>query len=89
MDDEEWRYDADEFEAEDRPVGTDSTTASADDDQRGEEGWRFSLADLDGDGEPSPGLSAEIKAGTPNRENALFVALGIVLALVIVWQLFV
>ena len=92
MADDEWRYDAEEFEEGEGARTADERT---DESGRGEhsdadDSWRFSLADLEGaENERGWALSSEITAGSPKLENVFFVGLGIALALLVVWQLFV
>ncbi|MFB6128740.1 MAG: hypothetical protein ABEJ47_03160 [Halorhabdus sp.] len=64
----------------------------ADDTNDDGDDWRFSLDDLaeDGNGDDAVGFSlhGEVESGSPSVENALFVALGFGLGLVVVVQLF-
>lgn len=93
MVDDEWNDDAIDFEAGAGPSDDDRTGEDADD----AEGWRFSLDDLEDDGgddadsdEEADGFSlyGEIEAGSPSAENALFVAVGLALGLVVLAGLF-
>ncbi|CCQ34696.1 hypothetical protein HLRTI_003317 [Halorhabdus tiamatea SARL4B] len=92
MADDEWNDDAVDVAAGAGP-SDDSTDEDADD----AEGWRFSLDDLEDDGggdtdndREANGFSlyGEIEAGSPSAENALFVAVGLALGLVVVAGLF-
>ncbi|WEL17833.1 MULTISPECIES: hypothetical protein [unclassified Halorhabdus] len=89
MDDDEWNDDPVEFdEAGD---GRNGEPGDGADDTASDDEWRFTLEDLaDDDGEDDTdgfSLYAEIEAGSPSAENALFVGLGLAFGLVVVWQL--
>jgi len=90
--DDEWNYDAGEFEDEgsDEPTGDPSVEAAAAENDEGEEGWRFSLEDLEDDEEEAGwlDLSATVEPGSPEIENVVFVLLGVGLGVVVAVQLF-
>ncbi|WP_135667076.1 DUF7312 domain-containing protein [Halorhabdus rudnickae] len=96
--DDEWSYDVGEIgdEEDTEQTGEESVrspeqatvTEEPGDD---EDGWRFSLEDLEADDEDQAGwlgLSAEVEAGSPALENVVFVLLGVALAVVVALQLF-
>mgnify|MGYP000353818670 CR=1 FL=1 len=94
MADDEWNDDVPEFE-EGSANGANGESEDAADDSRSADDseWRFSLADLEDDEEDEDeaggfSLYADVKAGSPSGENALFVGLGLALGLVVVLQLF-
>ena len=93
-DDDEWTVDDEQFESSaERETAEDSSADTVEEDDE----WRFSLSDLEDDEETSEesdedevggnvfgsiqGAAEELEAGTPSKENAFFVVVGVVLAL--------
>jgi len=96
--DDEWSYDvgeiSDEEDVEQTGEGPASSPEQKDtvDGAEDDEGWRFSLADLEEDNEEDEegwlDLSAEVEAGSPDPENVVFVLFGVALGVVVAIQLF-
>ena len=95
MADDEWQYEPEEFDdpAQTPQAPREEDTASASDQETDEtdteaSGWRFSLEDLESEGSPGQerSLSASVTPGSPDLENAVFVAFGVALGLIVAWQ---
>ncbi|WP_199268294.1 MULTISPECIES: hypothetical protein [unclassified Halorhabdus] len=95
MTDDEWQYDTNDFE--EPPAGDRAVEEPSDDDPQAaadDSGWRFSVDEVDEDGTVAgdeeggwSSLHEEVEAGSPNPENVAFVAIGLLLGLVLAWQL--
>jgi hypothetical protein len=81
-DGEEWRFDPGNDEALDASASDAGADADADADE--DEGWRFSLDDVDEDGV----VRRSIEPGEPKLENVVFVVLGAIAMVVVVYQLY-
>jgi hypothetical protein len=68
-------------ESLEEPVGESSAEESVENSPE-EETWDVSLADLEDDGEPEP-----VEPGSPSIENVLFVVLGVLLTLAVIYRL--
>ena len=79
-DDEGWRFDPDESGGNrDDPADPGDDPVATDD-----EGWRFDVDDVDEDGI----VRQSIEPGQINPENAVFVLLGAIAMVVVVYQLY-
>ncbi|MFB6202648.1 MAG: hypothetical protein ABEI98_11655 [Halorhabdus sp.] len=96
--DEEWSYDVGEVseEADAEQAGEESARPpeqGARTNETDEEGWRFSLDDLEEDDAADDedgwlNLSETVEAGSPDLENVVFVLLGVAIGIFVALQLF-
>ena len=96
--DDDWSYDVGEIGEEERPdraveeSGNGSAQGDDPDGADDDDGWRFSLEDLEEDDEDAADegwfdLSDTVEAGSPDLENVVFVLLGVALGVVVAIQL--